>query len=223
MKLNLHNPKTGSNKMVNIEDENQYRIFYGKRMSEFVDISDIGPEYKGYVCQITGGQDKQGFAMKQGVLVNTRVRLLVPAGSLGYQGWRAKRTGSRKRRSVRGCIVGADISVLSLKVVEQGETPIAGLSDVNVDRTLLPRTTKKLRKLFELDRSDDVRPYVVKYKKKIGAKGEIEVGPKIQRLITDERLRRKQVQFNRRASRRASHLKERAVYNRLLKGRSGKN
>lgn len=31
-------------------------------------------EFKGYVLKIMGGQDKQGFPMKQGVLTNNRVQ-----------------------------------------------------------------------------------------------------------------------------------------------------
>jgi len=41
--------------------------------------------------------------MKQGILVKGRVRLLV---SKGHSGYRPRRTGERKRKSVRGCIVG---------------------------------------------------------------------------------------------------------------------
>lgn len=37
----------------------------------------LGDEYKGYIFKITGGNDKQGFPMKQGVLVNGRVRMLL--------------------------------------------------------------------------------------------------------------------------------------------------
>ena len=36
----------------------------------------MGSEFKGYIFKITGGNDKQGFAMKQGILVNGRVRIL---------------------------------------------------------------------------------------------------------------------------------------------------
>ena len=39
-------------------------------------------EFKGYVFKITGGHDKQGFAMKQGVLTRERVRLLLSEGKL---------------------------------------------------------------------------------------------------------------------------------------------
>lgn len=36
-------------------------------------------EFKGYVFKIMGGQDKQGFPMKQGVLTNGRVQVRITA------------------------------------------------------------------------------------------------------------------------------------------------
>lgn len=56
--------------------------------------------------------------MKQGVLTNGRVRLLLAKGHSCY---RPRRTGERKRKSVRGCIVDANLSVLALVVVKKGE------------------------------------------------------------------------------------------------------
>jgi small subunit ribosomal protein S6e len=49
-------------------------------MSQEVEGDSLGEEYKGYVFKIMGGNDKQGFPMKQGVLTNTRVRLLLREG-----------------------------------------------------------------------------------------------------------------------------------------------
>ena len=46
-------------------------------MGQEIDGEVLGEEYKGYIFRITGGNDKQGFPMKQGVLVNGRVRLLL--------------------------------------------------------------------------------------------------------------------------------------------------
>lgn len=47
-----------------------------------------------------------------------RVRLLL---SKGHSCYRPRRTGERKRKSVRGCIVDANLSVLALVVVRKGE------------------------------------------------------------------------------------------------------
>ena len=46
-------------------------------MGQEMDGEVLGEEFKGYIFRITGGNDKQGFPMKQGVLVNGRVRLLL--------------------------------------------------------------------------------------------------------------------------------------------------
>jgi len=53
------------------------RAFYDRRMGQEIEGSVLGEEFKGYIFKITGGNDKQGFPMKQGVLVNGRVRLLL--------------------------------------------------------------------------------------------------------------------------------------------------
>lgn len=87
-------------------------------MGQEVEADSIGDEWKGYVFRITGGNDKQGFPMKQGVLTNGRVRLLLSAGHSCY---RPRRSGERKRKSVRGCIVDANLSVLALQVIQKGK------------------------------------------------------------------------------------------------------
>ena len=49
-------------------------------MGQEVGADSLGDEWKGYIFRITGGNDKQGFPMKQGVLTNGRVRLLLNKG-----------------------------------------------------------------------------------------------------------------------------------------------
>lgn len=39
-------------------------------MGHEVEADTLGEEWKGYVLRISGGNDKQGFPMKQGVLTN---------------------------------------------------------------------------------------------------------------------------------------------------------
>ncbi|KAK6050932.1 ribosomal protein S6e [Cooperia oncophora] len=116
MKLNFANPATGQQKLFEIDDEKKLRMFYDKRMAQEVEIDALGEEWKGYIVRITGGNDKQGFPMKQGVLSNGRVRLLLAKGDSCY---RPRKAGERKRKSVRGCIVDANLSVLSLVVVKK--------------------------------------------------------------------------------------------------------
>jgi len=191
MKLNIANPATGEQKLIDIDDERRYRIFYDKRISQEVPADSIGDEWKGYILRITGGNDKQGFPMKQGVLLPHRVQLLL---SDGHSCYRPRRTGERKRKSVRGCIVGPDIAVLSLIVVKQGDEEIPGLTDSVLPKRLGPKRATKIRKFFNLSKQDDVRKYVVrrevKSQKKADAKPYTKA-PKIQRLVTPIRLQRR--------------------------------
>ena len=54
-------------------------------MGQEMEADTLGDEFKGYVVRITGGNDKQGFPMKQGVLTNGRVRLLLNKGHTCYR------------------------------------------------------------------------------------------------------------------------------------------
>ena len=128
-------------------------------MAQEVPGDSLGDEWKGYIFRISGGNDKQGFPMKQGVLLPHRVRLLLADGHSCY---RPRRTGERKRKSVRGCIVGPDIAVLSLVVVKQGEGEVAGLTDNVIPKRLGPKRATKIRKFFNLSKEDDVRKYVIR-------------------------------------------------------------
>jgi small subunit ribosomal protein S6e len=87
---------------------------------------------QGYVVRIGGGNDKQGFPMKQGVLATGRVRLLLSKGQSCIRKDSRLRDGERKRKSVRGCIVDANLSVLHLVVVKKGEAEIPGSSSFHM-------------------------------------------------------------------------------------------
>jgi len=191
MKVNCANPATGCQKTYDFDDERRIRIFYDKKISQEVPADSLGEEWKGYVLRITGGNDKQGFPMKQGVLLPTRVRLLL---SDGHSCYRPRRTGERKRKSVRGCIVGPDIAVLSVVIVKQGENPIPDLTENILPKRLGPKRATKIRRFFNLTKEDDVRKYVirreVKSKKNPEAKPYTKA-PKIQRLVTPIRLQRR--------------------------------
>ncbi|EJU02389.1 ribosomal protein S6e [Dacryopinax primogenitus] len=191
MKVNIANPATGAQKLVDVEHERNYRIFYDKRMGQEVPADSLGDEWKGYVFRVTGGNDKQGFPMKQGVLLPHRVRLLLADGHSCY---RTRRTGERKRKSVRGCIVGPDIAVLSVVIVKKGDEEIPGLTDTVLPQRLGPKRATKIRKFFNLSKEDDVRKFVVRREVKSQKNPEAKPykkAPKIQRLVTPRRLQRR--------------------------------
>merc|ERR1711918_35320 len=76
-------------------------------------------------------------------------------GKKGSKSYKPRRTGERQRKSVRGCIVGADLAVLNLVITKKGDQEIPGLTDVDCPRRLAPKRASKLRKLFNLSKLDD--------------------------------------------------------------------
>jgi small subunit ribosomal protein S6e len=186
--INIACPSTGLQKVIEIDDERRLQNLYDRRMAQELDGAVIGEEFEGYILRISGGNDKQGFPMRQGVLTDTRVRLLCKKGAKAY---RQRRSGERKRKSVRGCIVGNDIAVLNLVISQVGEKTIPGLTDSSVPRRLGPKRANNIRKLFNLTKEDDVRKYVIArvYTNKKGVT--VRKAPKIQRLVTPLTLQRK--------------------------------
>ncbi|KAF4071281.1 hypothetical protein AMELA_G00271480 [Ameiurus melas] len=156
MKLNISFPATGCQKLIEVDDERKLRTFYEKRMATEVAADPLGDEWKGYVVRISGGNDKQGFPMKQGVLTNGRVRLLLSKGHSCYRPRSHRRT--------------------------KGEKDIPGLTDSTVPRRLGPKRASRIRKLFNLSKEDDVRQYVVRRPLAKEGKKPRTKAPKIQRL-----------------------------------------
>merc|ERR1712194_213479 len=191
MKINVANPATGQQKTFDITDEHALNSFMDKRMGAEVAADPLGADWAGYAFRITGGNDKQGIPMMQGVLQNKRVRLLFKDGMPCY---RARRGGLRKRKSVRGCIVGHDLAILNFVIETWGGADIAGLTDGTGEKRLGPKRATGIRSVFDLTKGeDDVRKFVVR--RDTGKTGKDDKSRtkavKIQRLVTASRLQRK--------------------------------
>ena len=141
--------------------------------------------------------------MKQGIFCNNRIKLLLAPGTSGY---RAKRTGERKRKSVRGCIVGPDIKTLSLLLVKKGEKEIPGLTDETKSRRLGPKRATGIRKLYGIEKAENektlasscalIKKHAIRrtFKGKKNVNATRHKAPKVQRLVTETRIRRKRIQ-----------------------------
>ncbi|CAD7688646.1 unnamed protein product [Nyctereutes procyonoides] len=183
IKLNIFFPATGCQKLIEVDDESKLHTFNEKPMATEV----VADEWKGYVAQISGGNDKQGFPMKQGVLTHGPIHLLLRR--------------ERKCKSVWGCIVDANLSVLNLVIVKKGEKDTPGFTDTT---------------LFNLSKEDSVHQYVVRKPLHKEGKKPRTKAPKIQRLVTPRVLRHKCQHIALKKQRTKKNKEEAAVYAKLL-------
>ena len=127
------------------------------------------------------------------------------------------RKGERYRKSVRGCIVSHQTSVLHLVIVKKGDAEIEGLTDKLIPRRLGPKRASKIRKLFALTKEDDVRMFAIR--REIPAKSEDKKpsskAPKIQRLVTPISLQRKRHRMSVKKARQMKCKTEAADYQKL--------
>lgn len=118
-KLVINDPATG--KSFNFEVTGHHaQNFLGKKIGDQVD--GINANLPGYKLQITGGSDKAGFPMRADFEGTTRRRLLLSEG-VGYHP--TDYPGKRKRQSVRGNRISAEILQVNLKVAKAGSKPVA--------------------------------------------------------------------------------------------------
>merc|ERR1711934_1114646 len=190
MKVNVACPSTGAQKQIKVDEDSKLRAFYDKRLAAEVPGDVLGDEWKGYILKIAGGNDKQGFGMKQGCLIPGRCKILMAPGDQCFRGY-GRRKGERRRKGVRGCIVSPDLSVLNLVITKIGESPIPGLTDREIPKLRGPKRASTIRKLFALSKDDDVRKYVNIYRRTKEKDGKTySTAPKIQRLITPTKIQK---------------------------------
>ncbi len=91
----------------------------GKNIGDTVGGDVVG--LAGYILKITGGTDKDGFAMRSDLPGPGRRKILV-AGGVGY---RPKADGVKRRKSMRGREISSDISQINTVIVEYGQKPLS--------------------------------------------------------------------------------------------------
>lgn len=120
-KLNISGGKKGSgkgkSKLIEI-DEKKFR-FEGMKIGEIIKGGLIG--FPNYEFEITGGSDSSGFPMRKGVHGPVKKRILVSKRGVGYK---PRRKGEKRRRTVRGNEVTTDMTLINLKVLKYGEAEL---------------------------------------------------------------------------------------------------
>merc|ERR1712151_1154818 len=84
--------------------------------------------------------------------IKGRCRLILEPDSKGFV---CHKDGARRRKGVRGCIIGTDIACLQLIIVKKGDKEIEGLTDVTMPRRLGPKRANKIRRMFVLPKHSD--------------------------------------------------------------------
>ena len=110
-------------------ETHQIEVDDGKALNGLV----IGDEFDGgivgldgYTLKVTGGSDKNGFAMKKDVSGTRRIKSLL-TGGIGYH---PKADGVKRRKTVRGNTIADDIVQVNTVVVK-GNRSIAEILGAN--------------------------------------------------------------------------------------------
>ncbi|RLI73534.1 30S ribosomal protein S6e [Archaeoglobales archaeon] len=117
-KVVISDPDTGKAYQKVISGANANRLI-GKQVGDIINgtLVELPPDYE---LQITGGSDKDGFPIRPDIPGSVRKKILV-SGGVGY---RPKRKGMRKRKTVRGKVISRDIVQINTKVVKHGKVPL---------------------------------------------------------------------------------------------------
>ncbi|MFO7795141.1 MAG: S6e family ribosomal protein [Promethearchaeati archaeon] len=120
-KLNISAPdgefKSQSRKIT--LDENRFSRLEGMKIGDTLRGGLIG--FPNYEFLITGGSDSSGFPMRKDIHGPVKKKILVSKRSTGY---RPKRDGQKRRKTVRGNEITADMTLVNLKVIKMGETEL---------------------------------------------------------------------------------------------------
>ena len=109
---------------IEVEQADTKRLI-GLGIGDEIDASLVG--LNGYKLKITGGSDKNGFPMKKDVEGPRRIRSLISGGV----GFKPRRSGQRRRKTIRGNTVSDDIVQINTIVTEKGKKSIDELLGAN--------------------------------------------------------------------------------------------
>jgi small subunit ribosomal protein S6e len=116
----VSDPKSGKAYQVELKDAGAGKLL-GRRIGDKVEGDVLG--LPGYSVLITGGSDREGFPMRTDLPGQRRRKILI-AGGTGYH---PEAEGKKKRKSVHGRDISADIGQINVKIVETGSKPVEEL------------------------------------------------------------------------------------------------
>jgi small subunit ribosomal protein S6e len=117
-KIILSEPETGRSYKVDATGPAAGALI-GKRIGDEIDGNILG--FAGYTLKITGATDKTGIPARRDLPGPARRRLLLSRGV----GFHPVMDGERRRKSVRGHEISADIVQINAAVTQSGPKPLA--------------------------------------------------------------------------------------------------
>lgn len=119
-KVVINDTKNGNSHQVDVSGHHANSLI-GKKIGDEVD--GIFISLPGYKLQITGGTDKDGFAMRSDLPGMIRRKLLLSKGKC----YKPNEKGKRHKKSVRGNTINQDIVQINMKVTKHSSKPIKDL------------------------------------------------------------------------------------------------
>jgi len=130
----------------------------GKKIGEEFTGDIIG--LSGYSLQITGGTDKDGFPMHPQVHGQVRKKILLS----NTPGFHPLKEGERRRKTVRGDTISADIIQVNVKVLKKGS--------VSLDE-IAPTKSKQKKEEKKEEKREEKKEEAKKEEKKAEVKNEV--------------------------------------------------
>lgn len=118
-KIIISDPVEGKAKNMEVEGVNAQPLI-GRTINETVDGSLLG--LRGKRLRITGGVDRDGFPLRPDVHGGGKKKLILTGGV----GFKARRKGERKRKTVRGSIITEDTYVINMTLLKEDQTKPEG-------------------------------------------------------------------------------------------------
>lgn len=111
-KIIIADPETGKSQVIELEGSRATPLI-GRRLGETIDGSAMGQG--GHKLRITGGSDKDGFPMRPDIHGGVRTNTILSGGV----GFRPKRQGERRRKTIRGNVITEEIAQINMTITER--------------------------------------------------------------------------------------------------------
>jgi len=117
VRLVIADPKIGKTRQIEIDDT-KLRNLIGNKIGDTIAGNPFG--FPGYEFKITGGSDSDGIPMRFDVHGGVRKKILMSKPP----GYKPKRRGLRRRKTVCGNLITDEVAQINMKVVKWGTKPL---------------------------------------------------------------------------------------------------